>query len=52
MLSSLVAPSFGVGLTQSTMPGFDIKKDAAAIVIGVGTKGESLDIMLDDVTFQ
>ena len=52
MLSSLVAPSFGVGLTQSTMPGFDIKKDAAAIVFGVGNKGESLDIMLDDVTFQ
>jgi len=51
-LSTLVAPSFGIGLTQSMMPGFDIKKDAAAIVIGVGTQGQSLDIMLDDVTFQ
>ncbi|HEX9296968.1 MAG TPA: hypothetical protein VF881_14090 [Polyangiaceae bacterium] len=51
-LSTLVAPSFGIGATQAAMPGFNILKDAAAIVFGVGTMGEKLDITIDDVTFK
>jgi hypothetical protein len=53
MLSTLVPPSFGVGLTQAeTIPGFSILADAAAIVIGVPTAGENLDIALSNVIFQ
>jgi hypothetical protein len=52
MLASLMPPPFGIGLTQSTMAGFNVAKDAAAIVLGVGTAGTNLDIMLTDVTFQ
>jgi hypothetical protein len=51
-LADLMPPSFGIGATQAAMPGFNIAKDAAAIVIGVGTGGENLDITVDDVTFQ
>jgi hypothetical protein len=51
-LSALMPPSFGVGMMQAAMPGFNISKDAAAIVFGVGTAGQNLDITVDDVTFQ
>jgi hypothetical protein len=51
-LSALMPPSFGVGMMQAAMPGFNISKDAAAIVFGVGTAGQKLDITVDDVTFQ
>jgi hypothetical protein len=51
-LADLMAPSFGIGMMQAGMAGFSIAKDAAAIVFGVGTGGENLDITVDDVTFQ
>jgi hypothetical protein len=51
-LSDLVPPTFGIGMMQAAMPGFSIAKDAAAIVFGVGTAGQNLDITVDDVTFQ
>jgi hypothetical protein len=50
--SDLVAPPFGIGLTQSMTAGFNVAKDAAAIVLAVATAGTSLDIQLTDVTFQ
>src|SRR5204862_2613255 len=51
-LSALMPPSFGIGMTQAATPGFNIAKDAAAIVFGVGTAGQNLDITVDDVMFQ
>jgi hypothetical protein len=49
--ADLIPPPFGVGLTQSMTAGFNVAKDAAAIVLGVGTAGTTLDIQLTDVTF-
>lgn len=52
MLSSLVAPGFGIGAMQAAMPGFNILQDAAAIVLAEPTANMGVDIMVDDVTFQ
>ncbi len=53
MLSALVPPTFGVGYNQYLdNPSFDITKDAAAIVIGVPTSGENMNISLTNVMFQ
>jgi hypothetical protein len=52
MLSTLMPPSFGLGQMQSMMPGFNISKDAAAIVLAEPMANKALDITVDDVTFQ
>jgi hypothetical protein len=53
MLSKLVPPTFGVGYNQYLNDvNFDVTKDAAAIVIGVPTSGEDLNISLSNVMFQ
>jgi hypothetical protein len=52
MLSTLMAPTFGIGGMQAAMPGFNILKDAAAIVFAEAEANKALDITVDDVTFQ
>lgn len=52
MLSTLMPPSFGLGQMQSMMPGFNILKDASAIVFAEPMANKALDITVDDVTFQ